>query len=345
MIKEKLVDEESKIIYEALLEYSKTEDYISFWDNIKKIDKEWFILDSCFEQIQESYRSNKEIIIYGCGLYGIQTHMALEACGINIHYFCDSNDDLQGTTKFGIKILSPKELVENHKESLVIIATKYYCHEICLNLLQLVFDRKKIVIPEEGILRAVCGCQYFDYFNPEENEVFVDAGAYDGETTLEFVKWVDNDYTSIYALEPFETVRPVLEKNLYGIKNVNIIYKAAWDKNETLLFGGEAKAFEINGGDIAVSGARIDDIVGEEKVTFIKMDIEGSEYQALRGAENAIKRNKPKLAICIYHKPNDILTIPNLIEEMVPEYTFAIRHYCSGWIETVLYAWVQPSAS
>ena len=137
----------------------------------------------------------------------------------------------------------------------------------------------------------------------------------------------------------------MLEKNLYGIKNVNIIYKAAWDKNETLLFGGEAKAFEINGGDIAVSGARIDDIVGEEKVTFIKMDIERSEYQALRGAENAIKRNKPKLAICIYHKPNDILMIPNLIEEMVPEYKFAIRHYCSGWIETVLYAWVQPSAS
>ncbi len=340
MIKEKLVDEESKKIYEARLEYYKTEDYISFWEKIKKLDKKWVILDRCFEQVQASYCSNNEIIIYGCGLYGIHTKIALEACGINTDYFCDSNDDLQGKTKYGLKIISPKELVNMHKESMVIIATKNHQKEMCQNLLNLGFSRRNIVMPEDGILRAFCGCQYFDYFNPEKNEVFVDAGAYDGETTLEFVKWTNNGYSSIYALEPFETIKPILEKKLAGIKNVSIIYRAAWDKTETLFFGGDPKAFEINGGVIAVNGARIDDIVGEEKVTFIKMDIEGSEYQALLGAEKTIKRNRPKLAICIYHKPEDIVKIPDLIEEMVPEYKYAIRHYSSGWIETVLYAWV-----
>ena len=63
MIKEKLVDEESKKIYEARLEYYKTEDYISFWGKIKKLDKKWIILDPCFRQVQESYRSKKDIII------------------------------------------------------------------------------------------------------------------------------------------------------------------------------------------------------------------------------------------------------------------------------------------
>ena len=70
------------------------------------------------------------------------------------------------------------------------------------------------------------------------------------------------------------------------------------------------------------------------------MDIEGAEYNALIGAEQTIKTWKPRLAICVYHKPEDILEIPALLLRMNPHYNFALRHYyISSSNETVLYAY------
>ena len=70
------------------------------------------------------------------------------------------------------------------------------------------------------------------------------------------------------------------------------------------------------------------------------MDVEGAEKNAILGAENTISRYKPRLAISIYHKPKDIIEIPTLLKELVPEYNFAIRHYSTNVYETVLYAWI-----
>ncbi len=66
-------------------------------------------------------------------------------------------------------------------------------------------------------------------------------------------------------------------------------------------------------GDISIEVRRLDDILGNRPVTFIKMDIEGSELAALRGAERIIRQQRPKLAICVYHKPEDMWEIPNFI--------------------------------
>ena len=76
----------------------------------------------------------------------------------------------------------------------------------------------------------------------------------------------------------------------------------------------------------------------KEPVTFIKLDVEGAEYQALLGAEHTIASYKPKLAICTYHKLEDIWELPSLIHEMNPEYRFYLRHYSFAENETVLYA-------
>ena len=83
---------------------------------------------------------------------------------------------------------------------------------------------------------------------------------------------------------------------------------------------------------------RLDDIVGEE-VTYIKMDIEGMELDALKGAEALITKYKPKLAISIYHKMEDIVEIPNHIRNMNLGYRFYLRHYwnCNG-TDTILFA-------
>ena len=68
------------------------------------------------------------------------------------------------------------------------------------------------------------------------------------------------------------------------------------------------------------------------------MDIEGSELRALQGAKRLIQQYKPKLAISIYHKPEDTIDIPYYIHELVPEYRFYIRHYSYSPAETILYA-------
>ena len=83
----------------------------------------------------------------------------------------------------------------------------------------------------------------------------------------------------------------------------------------------------------------LDSVVKDEKVTFIKMDIEGAEEKALLGARHIITEQKPKLAICVYHKPEDIIELPALILEMRPDYKIAFRHYSLRGTETVMYAW------
>ena len=82
----------------------------------------------------------------------------------------------------------------------------------------------------------------------------------------------------------------------------------------------------------------IDNVCWEDKVTFIKLDIEGSELEALRGAEKIIRRDKPRLAISIYHKPQDYFEIPLYIKELVPEYKLYIRHHKFNKNDTVVYA-------
>ena len=71
---------------------------------------------------------------------------------------------------------------------------------------------------------------------------------------------------------------------------------------------------------------------------MIKMDIEGAEFDALHGAEKVIRRNKPLLAICVYHRQGDMLAIMTYLRELVPEYRFWLRHYSVLDFETVLYA-------
>lgn len=76
----------------------------------------------------------------------------------------------------------------------------------------------------------------------------------------------------------------------------------------------------------------------KEPISFMKMDIEGAELRALHGAEKQIRTNRPKLAVCVYHKNEDILEIWNYLRELVPEYRFYLRHHTTAGAETVLYA-------
>lgn len=84
----------------------------------------------------------------------------------------------------------------------------------------------------------------------------------------------------------------------------------------------------------------LDTLLASNKVTFIKMDIEGAEQNALEGAKQIIQKQTPKLAICIYHSLEDLWEVPLQIKRMVPEYKIGVRHHAANMGDTVCYAYI-----
>jgi hypothetical protein len=123
------------------------------------------------------------------------------------------------------------------------------------------------------------------------------------------------------------------------LSNINLIQAGVGSQTGILAFSSDLKeASRIDeDGDIKVNVIALDEELAGKRITFLKMDIEGSELAALKGAANIISSQKPKLVICLYHRYEDIWQIPAYIWSLYSDYTFYIRHY-SNSTETVLYA-------
>lgn len=184
--------------------------------------------------------------------------------------------------------------------------------------------------------------QYFpeDIFTLGAEEVFVDGGAFDGDTICQFLEETGGKFRRIYAFEPdMENYRKLKE----NCRDERIVHYngGLWNETAELSFsankGGSSKV-EAEGGN-RIQAYKFDDLDSlDENITFIKMDIEGAELNALYGMEQTIKRCKPKLAICIYHKFEDLWELPLYIRKLVPEYKLYIRNYTTYLDEIVLYA-------
>lgn len=184
--------------------------------------------------------------------------------------------------------------------------------------------------------------QYFDeVVRLDDNEVFVDCGAYIGDTVDRFFKAVNGKYKGIVCFEPDIQNYERLRKKQY--ERLTVINAGVWNENTELAFASDQATSSkiVKDGEAHVERVRvcaIDRIPECRDASFIKMDIEGSEMNALQGAKNTILNNYPKLAICIYHSNEDMLCIPELIHELVPDYKLYVRHYSYEVYETVLYA-------
>jgi FkbM family methyltransferase len=175
-----------------------------------------------------------------------------------------------------------------------------------------------------------------------DTEVFIDCGAYDGDTIVAFNNRINGRYKKIIAFEPDDLNFTNLIKTIRSndFKNVEVVKKGCWEKTTKLCFssdGNMTSQVQDNGG-VYIDVEAIDTVAENDIVTFIKMDIEGSELQALKGASSIIRKNKPKLAICVYHKPEDLIEIPQYIKSLVPEYKLYLRHHQYISWEMVLYA-------
>lgn len=191
--------------------------------------------------------------------------------------------------------------------------------------------------------------QYFvkDLIHIDDGEVFIDGGGYTGDTTQQFIdtaKRAGAKIKRIIIFEPDEKNSSLIRKFYGKRKNVTIIQKGLSDREKILSFSGEGPFFRMVDSDEPVEGAvnvpviNIDAVPECQDATWIKMDIEGSEMDALRGARELIRRNHPKLTICIYHSDEDMIRIVEYVHELAPEYKLYIRHHKRDAGETVLYA-------
>ena len=184
--------------------------------------------------------------------------------------------------------------------------------------------------------------QYFDkaIMTLTDEEVYVDCGAYDGDSIRAFKNNV-NDYKQIYAIEMDKNnFKKLLEYEGNNDKCI-FIQKALGEKTTKMkaYIGKNSSSHLDELGEEEVEIETLDNLI-KEKVTMIKMDIEGYELEALEGARRIITSYSPKLAICMYHKFKDLWEIPLLIKEMNPDYKLYFRNYHNSASESILYALV-----
>lgn len=189
--------------------------------------------------------------------------------------------------------------------------------------------------------------QYFEYsfFDRKEDEIFVDCGAYNGISLKTFLQLNENRFKKYYGIEPdnhnFAQLVNCVNELDESVKNrIKLINAAAYaDSNG-------AKLYRLNGpgsfisdiGESDVSTVKIDDIVDGDKVSFIKMNIEGSELEALSGAEKTVSTVHPRMAIAGYHKTRDLWEVPKKIKSFDKNYNLGLRSYMNN-LSFVYYAW------
>lgn len=354
-IYDSLIDDKSRKIYTSRLLNYITGDKKYYIDIIRSNDykkTDCITLSDYYKNLMAG--THDEAVIWGAGSSGeLRYKFNLDTGYDNIKYFVDSNVEMQKRGCNGKRVLSPEEFFSVYDNELIIIESLYYEDEIKRIIKENLNDKCRIVNHFE------VKTQYFDEkFVFSDDEVFLDCGCFDCSTIKDFIKATNGKYNKIIAFEPDKQNYEECLKIAYNdkLKNVEIINKGLWNKETTINFAAnnktrsciveddnlEERIFEVDTTALdEVHVTKIDDVLKDEKVTFIKMDIEGSELKALKGAENTIKKNKPKLAISIYHKPEDIVEIPKYLKTIVPEYKFMIRHYTELFHETVLYACVE----
>ena len=189
-----------------------------------------------------------------------------------------------------------------------------------------------------------------EYFNELTNGVmtpngggYVDCGAFNGDTVEKFIEFCGGNCGKIFAFEADPVNFAALEKFIRekNYKNVVAINAAVWNEKTTLTFSetNDTGSNVSEAGNIKVVADTIDNITGGEKISFIKMDIEGAELPSLQGAAQTIKKYQPTLAICAYHKAEDLITLPQFIKSLNPNYKIYLRkHSIFTDTELIIYA-------
>lgn len=330
-----LQDDLSRFIFEKRLMYSLTSEYRWIQDIVESAE--------CMKSLRTEIRRSGERFLFGAGHFGRTVVLLAPEVWSGV---LDNDPEKQGTTFYGVEIVPPQVLQE-HPQAEIYVAV---CGDQKRAIRGMVSQLNDMGVSSErihllgGIQGALAAGQYFDL--PQlprvKDEVFVDAGSYDGATSRQFVQWAGGQYHHIYAFESNPDSIPKCRRGLQLIsaEKTTLFPCGVWKERAELHFSPIGHdTMQVNeAGNLCLPVTSIDEELGDERVTFIKMDVEGAEKEALRGAKRMIMEQRPKLAICVYHWPEDIVEIPRYILSIHPDYRLFLRHYSPFEDETVLYA-------
>lgn len=270
------------------------------------------------------------------GHQGVHKNLREAGCEnvIDYTYFRRCRELFRGE-KYNLPSCSDVRLMEQHEDEIKQVYSMLADEKSQEVFEKIVYFRMlddSIIIPTEPQEK-----QYFEYeFYPRRNdEVFVDCGAYNGISLNTFLKENENSFSYYYGIEPdirnFEKLRQFVEKLPKEIQQkIQLVNKAAYyetDKKVGLYELSGPGSFLSENGNAATLGVKIDDLVEAKGVSFIKMNIEGSEVNALIGAEKTITNFQPRLAIAGYHRTEDLWKIPLMICKFNAEYKIYLRSY------------------
>jgi FkbM family methyltransferase len=183
-----------------------------------------------------------------------------------------------------------------------------------------------------------------DLVRPIDDEVFVDCGAFSGDTIADFIAKRAGHFAQIIAVEPDGVNSAALRDRIKawerdGVAPVTVEQVAAGSRRATLPFQTTGTAGSaVGSGTEMVQVVPLDEILKGRRPTYIKFDVEGAEKDALLGGATTIRENMPVLAVCLYHKPQDLWELPLLIQSIQPGYRMFLRRYSDECWETVCYA-------
>jgi FkbM family methyltransferase len=177
-----------------------------------------------------------------------------------------------------------------------------------------------------------------------DEEVFLDCGAFDGDTLQAFLTEAAGRFRGYIAFEPdpvnFGRLREAVAQLPGGRRDAITLYEAATGAADSVasFAAGDGLSSHVGQGNLEVQCYALDSILARTPVTYLKMDIEGSERETLQGARRLIETCRPVLAVSCYHRQDDLWRIPSSIAQMVDDYRFYLRPHTKEIWDTVCYA-------
>ena len=334
--------------------------------------------------------------LYGAGFIGKWAVSYLEGIGIPILGFVDSDSNKWGKVINGKKIFSPfdnciinsksivitsRHAVRSVKNSLIdlpavimsvdaLVVHRYdelgviekvrdfFNHDVqSLNTYDAILN-SMLLGTTEPLLPIADSRPFFDkfgFFNRDQ-EIFVDAGAYVGDSLERFIWSVNGVFRQVHAFEPGLAQFQALKKRVERLsqewalitENIFLVNKGLSSKNRQAMIEYADNLIQMSvtknvclpddtrAGRIEL--VSLDSYFDGQKFTLLKVDVEGSERELIQGARESIAAYKPRIALSVYHYPTDIFELPLQLKEINKSYSFTLGHHSSQLMDTVLYA-------
>jgi len=338
------------------------------------------------------------IAIYGAGFVGQWASQYLQSIGAKINFFIDRDPHKSGSTVADIPVVLPTDRIVSSASSIFIAArhaVKAASAAMAGNSAKLISFDGYYVVKNYGRLANVRDHFFQDersvevfnallismltgsvrscravmekdmYFAIPEfagtfDEIFVDAGAFVGDTVERFIWENLGTFKHIYAFEPGINQFSSLQKRVlrlseeWAFKQDSIsLVKAGLSSKKGRMACTFIEDSPLRHGLVENDNASVmdesmssevyalDDYLNGKEVTFIKADVEGMEMELLRGAQHTIRQFKPKMALCVYHYPSDLFEVAEYVRQLVPEYQFCLRQHAPIFGDFVLYCYTE----